>query len=101
MVDKFGYTLDALRNSLQDLLRRGRIRRETAQRLARTLTDEGVPQLGALPPARELLLSFAERIDSLGDGPPPPKLATGPIDYLAALEADLPHKKKGRPLIKS
>ena len=44
MVDQFGYSLDALRNSLQDLLRRGRLRRATARALGRaSSTDEGDP----------------------------------------------------------
>jgi hypothetical protein len=94
MVDRFGYSMDALRNSLQDLLRRGRLRVKTVQTLGANLTEEGVPQLGALPGARELLLSFAARVRELGelsDAPVPPD---GPIDYLAALEADLPRKRR-------
>jgi hypothetical protein len=95
MVDRFDYTMDALRNSLQDLLRRGRIRRETAQALASQLTDHELPQLGSLPSARELLRAFAARIQQLGDLPAhsPPD---APIDYLAALEVDLPRKGKKR-----
>ncbi len=94
MVDRFGYELDALRNSLQDLLRRGRLKRETARALGEQLTDEGVPQLGALPGARELLLSFAARVRELGEWPVPTPPPDGPIDYLAALEADLPRKRR-------
>jgi hypothetical protein len=98
MVDKFGYSLDALRNSLQDLVRRGRLSRDTAQRLGAQLTDEGVPPLGQLPSAREQLLSFGRRVRELGDVPvvTTPIPAGEPIDYLAALEADLPHKGKKR-----
>lgn len=97
MVDRFGYTVDALRNSLQDLLRRGRLRRATARALADELSQEGgIPQLGALPTARELLLSFAARVRQLGDVPSMLVPLDQPIDYLAALEADLPRKGKKR-----
>ncbi|MGZ3439130.1 MAG: phosphatase domain-containing protein [Polyangia bacterium] len=96
MVDRFGYTIDALRNSLQDLLRRGRLRRATARTLADQLTDEKIPQLGALPTARELLITFADRVRQLGDVPSLSIPLDQPIDYLAALEADLPHKGKKR-----
>ncbi len=96
MVDRFGYTIDALRNSLQDLLRRGRLLRATARTLADELTDDKVPQLGALPSARELLISFAARVRQLGDVPSLAMPLEQPIDYLAALEADLPRKGKKR-----
>ncbi|HXU71352.1 MAG TPA: phosphatase domain-containing protein [Polyangia bacterium] len=96
MVDRYGYTIDALRNSLQDLLRRGRLRRSTARTLAEELTDEKIPSLGALPSARELLISFAARVRQLGDVPSLAMPLEAPIDYLAALEADLPRKGKKR-----
>ncbi len=94
MVDRFGYTLDALRNSLQDLLRRGRLKRTTAALLGEQLTEEGIPQLGALPEARGLLLAFAARVRELGELPAAVLPEDGAIDYLAALEADLPRKRR-------
>jgi hypothetical protein len=97
MVDRFGYTVDMLRNSLQDLMRRGRLSTTTARAFAAELTEEGIPQLGAPPEARALLRSFAGAVERLGDVPSM-QLATGdrPIDYLAALEVDLPGKGKKR-----
>lgn len=98
MVDRFGYTVDVLHNSLQDLLRRGRLRRATVQALAAELTEGGVPQLGQLPAARELLLSFATRIGQLGEVPSMQRPHDETVDYLAALEADLPRKgRRPRP----
>ena len=94
MVDRYHYTIDALRNSLQDLLRRGRLKRSTARALGEALTEQGVPQLGALPSARELLLSFATRVRELGETPSVLMPIEGPIDYLAALEADLPRRHR-------
>ena len=96
MVDRYGYTIDALRNSLQDLLRRGRLHRATAGALADQLTEAGIPQLGALPKARELLIDFAARVRQLGDVPSMHMPLDQSIDYLAALEADLPRKGKKR-----
>ena len=96
MVDRFGYTIDALRNSLQDLLRRARLRRSTARQLAEQLTEHGIPQLGAHPTAREILVAFAERVRQLGDVPSLQIPLDKPIDYLSALEADLPRKGKKR-----
>lgn len=92
MVDRFGYTLDALRNSLQDLLRRGRLRPETPALLGRAL-EEDLPPLGSLPLSRELLARFGARLRALPPqptlDPPPPDLA---IDYLAAFDEDVPRK---------
>jgi hypothetical protein len=99
MVDKFGYSLDALRNSLQDLLRRGRLSPAAAGRLGEELAQEGsVPSLGALPSARELVQAFAARVRELGDVPPIADVlpSSAAIDYLAALEVDLPRKGKKR-----
>jgi len=94
MVDKFGYTVDALRNSLQDMMRRGRLRPSTTRALGAELTPEGIPQLGALPATRELLLALADRVRELGEVPSVLMPIDGPIDYVAALEVDLPRKKK-------
>ena len=97
MVDRYGYTIDALRNSLQDLLRRGRLRRvDRAHARRRAHRRAGIPQLGALPAARELLIAFAARVRQLGDVPSMHIPLDTPIDYLAALEADLPRKGKKR-----
>jgi hypothetical protein len=98
MVDKFGYSLDALRNSLQDLLRRGRLAPQAAASLGTELAEEGsVPSLGALPSARELVQAFAARVRELGEVPAiaEPHDAAA-VDYLAALEVDLPRKGKKR-----
>lgn len=88
MTESFGYSVDALRNSLQELVRRGRLQPATVERIANDVTDSGselgrrlgneVCDVGALPPAAVI-----------------PQ--TGPIDFLAALESDLPHRKKARP----
>jgi hypothetical protein len=96
MVDRFDYTLDALRNSLQDLLRRNRLRRSTARTLADELADEKVPVLGAKPESRALLTEFARHVKEIGELPSLAIPLDAPIDYLAALEVDLPRRRKSR-----
>jgi hypothetical protein len=100
MVDRFGYTLDALRNSLSDLLRRSRLRVETARTLGAHLGggSDGQALVGALPESRELLAQLGTRLEQLDDVPavmpaPPSDLR---IDFLAALEVDLPRRRKSR-----
>ena len=96
MVDRYGYTIDALRNSLQDLLRRGRLRHSTARALADQLTARGHPAAGrAAGGARAAHLVRRARAPARRRALDAVPLDT-PIDYLAALEADLPRKGKKR-----
>lgn len=102
MVDKHGYSIEVLRNSLHDLLRRWRLRSDAVQALGAAIAEgEGeqdlLPALGALPGTRDLLRSLARGLRDLGPleaPPPPPSLDEAPIDYLQALEVDLPRKRK-------
>jgi hypothetical protein len=102
MVDKHGYSIEVLRNSLHDLLRRSRLRSDAVQALGAAIAEgEGeqdlLPALGALPGTRDLLRSLARGLRDLGPleaPPPPPSLDEAPIDYLQALEVDLPRKRK-------
>jgi hypothetical protein len=96
MIDGYHYTLDALRNSLQDLIRRGRLSRQTPSRLGAEIGKERFPQLGALPNTREILDAFASRVDELGNTRPHAHPSLDPIDYLAAMEVDLPRKGRSR-----
>lgn len=103
MADRHDYSLEALRNSLQDLLRRGRLSVETVRSLGAAISEgqgeaDLLPALGSLPGTRELLRSLARSLRDLGPtaGAVPAGLAgddTPPIDYLKALEEDLPRKR--------
>ena len=85
MVTGYGYSLAALGNSLQDLLRRG-----YAEVGALTGLADAVEQYGSLfdvfRPAKDILLAFGRRLGALGEvsalRPPTPP----PIDYLARLD---------------
>jgi hypothetical protein len=97
MVDQFGYTLDALRNSLEDLLRRARVRRETVRVLGEKL-EAGVEPLGALPPARAIVESFGARVREVRMPAVAPAAAPdAPIDYLAAFDDDVPRRRPPKP----
>ncbi len=93
MADQFGYTLDALRNSAEDLLRRGRLVRDTVRALGARL-QEGVAPLGSLPPARAVVESLGARLSALPLPERPAAVAAEPIDYLAAFDDDVPRRRR-------
>ncbi len=95
MIDRYDYAIDPLLNSVQDLLRRGHLRRSTVEELATKLVPDAIPALGSPPAARDLLVTLGRGILTLGDAPVVSRPDSGPIDFLAALEADLPrHRRK-------
>jgi hypothetical protein len=82
MVDRHAYSLEALRNSLQDLLRRGRLSVDTVRSLGAAIAEgqgeaDLLPALGSLPATRDLLRSLARSLRDLGPtaGAVPPGLA--------------------------
>lgn len=99
MVEKHGYTLDSLRNSLQDLLRRGRLAWVAMQQLGAAIEGgdgqaDLLPALGSLPDTRELLRTLARGLRGLLKETvylSPQEDAQ--IDYLTALEEDLPRRR--------
>jgi hypothetical protein len=96
MLDRDGYTVDALKNSIEDLVRRSRLRRDRALELGQALLADELPAVGELPGSRDELRRFAQKVAAL------PEIRRNPnatddkalIDYFAALEADLPHRRK-------
>ena len=93
MVDQFAYSLDALRNSLEDLLRRGRVAPATVSALGERL-EAGVEPLGSLPEARAIIASFGARVREVRMPVKSPGLADLAIDYLAAFEDDVPRHRR-------
>ena len=85
------YELTTLANSLQDLLRRGRISLDTAQRLAEGAAAVG-DVLGAhpeLPPFEDIIDQFRARIRQLGRARPlewPDERPT--LDYVSLVDAE-------------
>ena len=94
MIASGEYTLDALANSLQDLLRRGRLALAEGARLAfeieRADIEMDARMAAALPPRSEIAAAFAARVRALALGALPPVLADGHarIDYQALLASD-------------
>jgi hypothetical protein len=87
MVERYGYQLGELANSLQDLVRRGYLRRMVLPALAEAVLTAGDLTL-PFGPAHKILASFAERMRGVGarEGEP---AADRPIDYLSALAEDV------------
>ena len=86
------YQLSSLANSLQDLLRRGRLPRDLAARLAlesQTAMDDHRAEWPDLPPKEEIAWAFATRVRALGDhailSPPPEPYR---INYLELIGAE-------------
>jgi hypothetical protein len=88
MVEKYGYQLGALANSLQDLVRRGSLRRVALPALAEAVLAAGDLTM-PFGPAHKIIASFSERLRGLRSGPEVEPRAEEPIDYLAAIEEDL------------
>jgi hypothetical protein len=94
------YTLDALANSLQDLLRSRRLEREAAKRLAgEALELSSSPareEWSDLPPVTEIAQAFLQRarsLDARALADPPRETR---MDYVALLEEEKAHKKSRR-----
>jgi hypothetical protein len=92
------YTLDGLANSLQDLLRRRRLDREAAKRLAvEAIELVGTPEgeWADLPPQTEIAQAFLHRARALDER----GLAEAPrepeaMDYVGLIEEERAHRKK-------
>jgi hypothetical protein len=97
MVQRSGYEVDALCNSYQDLVRRGRVRRESTQRLGTELAE--VAALGhdgaEAEQVRTIVGALGSRVRALGSAraEPATTISRGAVDYLAALEEDPPRRK--------
>lgn len=102
MLDSRQYQLPILANSLQDLMRRNRLARETALALA-----EGVRELARttpstleradLPPFEEVARAFADRVRELKDARPPPWPAEPePLDYVALVDEEHGNRRDRR-----
>jgi hypothetical protein len=93
------YALASLANSLQDLLRRNRLPRSVAARLAlecQQLVETSPAEWADLPPKDEIAWAFATRVRALGpvapEAPAPLVTPPPPIDYVSLVE----HERRGR-----
>jgi hypothetical protein len=91
------HPLSTLATSLQDLIRRGRIRRDAAVELAReceAAADAGaLAGVDGLPPFDQIAAAFTARVRELGDAPPLEHPAADPqLDYFELVDAD--HRRR-------
>jgi hypothetical protein len=100
MLDSGQYELGHLATSVQDVIRRGRITRETALELA-TEAHEAAKS-GALsgrndlPPFERIAESFRERVRELGTLPEPEPAADEPLDYVRLVDEEHEHRRRRR-----
>ena len=94
------YELTTLANSLQDLLRRGRLDRDIARRLSdevQAVAETGALAEQGLPPFEHIAAAFAERVRQLGNAPPVDWPAANPrLDYVSLVDAEHQHRHKRR-----
>lgn len=93
MLQSSEFELSSLANSLQDLLRRGRITLEVAQRLAQEAREAGASGALAgiedLPPFEHIARAFADRVRYLGGAPPLEWPSENPVlDYVSLVDAE-------------
>ncbi len=100
------FEIATLANSLQDLLRRGRLSRDVARRLAAEAAQsaenvaEDVTHVQDLPPFEYIATAFRDRVRQLGDAAPLEWPAESPrLDYVSLVDAEHQerrHKRKHR-----
>ncbi len=101
MLDSRQFELATLANSLQDLLRRGRLEREVALRLASEATEAAnqgaLTGRSDLPPFEQIARAFIDRVRQLGDMRPP-AFATEdePLDYVKLVDEEHERRRERR-----
>lgn len=100
MLDSGQYELGHLATSVQDIIRRGRVTRETALQLAAEANEAA--KSGALsgrtdlPPFEHIAESFRARVRELGTIDPPAIESTEPLDYVRLVDEEHEHRRARR-----
>jgi hypothetical protein len=100
MLDSKQYELGHLATSVQDVIRRGRITRETALQL--TAEAQEAARSGALsgrndlPPFEQISEAFRARVRELGPIDPMPSETTAPLDYVRLVDEEHEHRRTRR-----
>jgi hypothetical protein len=100
MLDSGQYELGHLATSVQDMIRRGRVSRDTGLALAAEAHEAA--KSGALsgrsdlPPFERIAESFRERVRELGTLPSGPSNETEPLDYVRLVDEEHDHRRKRR-----
>ena len=99
MIDSKQYELGHLATSVQDIVRRGRIARETAMQLVADSNEAAAS--GALsgrsdlPPFEQIAEAFRARVRELG-GTPPQVIPEEPLDYVRLVDEEHDHRRERR-----
>jgi hypothetical protein len=100
MLDSKQYEISQLATSIQDIIRRGRVSRETALQLSSEAGEAA--RSGALsgrsdlPPFEEIAGSFRERVRELGGVQPPPPEELEPLDYVRIVDEEHERRRSRR-----
>ena len=100
MLDSKQYELGHLATSVQDVIRRGRITRETALQLAAEANEAA--KSGALsgrndlPPFDQIAEAFRKRVQELGPIEPSPVEPGPPLDYVRLVDEEHEHRRSRR-----
>jgi hypothetical protein len=100
MLDSKQFELGHLATSVQDILRRGRLRREVALQLTEEAHEAA--RSGALsgrsdlPPFEQIAEAFRVRIRELGPIEPPPEPFADPLDYVRLVDEEHEHRRSRR-----
>jgi hypothetical protein len=100
MIDSGQYELGNLATSVQDMIRRGRIARETALELAaeaqQAARSGALSGRNDLPPFERIAESFRERVRELGTLEPPAYMTDEPLDYVRLVDEEHEHRRRRR-----
>jgi hypothetical protein len=100
MLDSPEHEIPTLANSLQDLLRRGRLARSVALELAAEIHEAaaGAAERDSRQVAVGIAAAFQDRVRQLGGAPPQDSPELNPrLDYVALVDAEYQHRRsKGR-----
>ena len=100
MLDSGQYELGHLATSVQDVIRRGRITRDTALQLAADAQEAA--KSGALsgrrdlPPFEQIAEAFRERVRELGGSPIADQGELEPLDYVRLVDEEHEHRHRRR-----
>jgi hypothetical protein len=100
MLDSKQYEISHLATSIQDIIRRGRVTRETALQLSSEAGEAA--RSGALsgrndlPPFEEIAASFRERVRELGGVHPTPPEELEPLDYVRLVDEEHERRRSRR-----
>jgi hypothetical protein len=100
MLDSGQYELGHLATSVQDVIRRGRVTRDTALQLIAEAGDAA--KSGALsgrtdlPPFEQMAIAFRDRVRELGGGPVAEWEESEPLDYVRLVDEEHDHRRSRR-----